>query len=84
LRGTVTVDPVVQVGRPATRVTRVAGVADDVARLYTITPTEGGVAFQMRVVVPLETGPENPDHLAPESIRAARCPTSRRTAERDV
>ena len=37
MRGTVTVDPVVQVGRPATRVTRVAGVADDVARLNTIT-----------------------------------------------
>jgi hypothetical protein len=84
LRGTVTVDPVVQVGRPATRVTRVAGVADDVARLNTITWTEGGVALQMRIGVPLEAWPENPDHLARESIRAARCPTSRRTAERDV
>jgi hypothetical protein len=79
------VDPVMQMGRSAACISRVAGIADNVARLYTITFTECGVAIQVRVVVPLETWSENPDHLAAESIRAdTRHDSARRAQHRCV
>src|SRR5207253_10985286 len=80
LCGAVPVDPVMQVCRAAAGVTRVAGVTDDLTSLHAIAFAEDAVATQVRVVVSLEAWTENPDYLAPESIRAdTRHDAARRT-----
>jgi hypothetical protein len=66
----VSVDAVMQVDRPATRVAGVSGVTDDVAGLDTVAFTKGTVAIEMRVVMPFEPGSEDPHYLAAEVIRS--------------
>lgn len=85
LRGAVTVDAVMQMHWSAARVAGIAGVTDDVARLDAIAGTEGAIAAQVRVVVALEAGTEDPHHLTAKVIGAdAPDETARRTQHRRV
>ena len=59
-----------QVHRAAASVPCITGIADDITHLDAIACAEGPIAIQVRVVVPLETGPEDPHYLAAEIIGA--------------
>ena len=57
-----------QVHGAAAGVAAITGIPDDVTSLHAIAWTKIAVTIQMRVVVPLESGAEDPDHLASEPI----------------
>jgi hypothetical protein len=60
----------VKVHRSAARIAGIAGIADHRPRIDTIAGAYCRIAIQVRVIVPLESGPEDPHHPAAEPIGA--------------
>ena len=77
----VTVNGVVQVGRRAARVAGVSDVPEHVAGLNDVALAEYAEAIEVRIVVPLESWPEDADNLAAEPIRTKACEDSARGAD---